>query len=252
MRRILDLFCGAGLVADGLVDAGFQVVGVDIHPQPRYPGPFIQADATRLDQRFLRSFHAIWASPPCLRDTAMRHAPGAKGEAHPELIPATRRLLQASGLPYVIENVEGAALVEPVVLCGSMFDLGVTDRGARYHLQRHRKFETNWPLKAPGPCAHTKPVVGVYGGHARRRAASAGGRGTRDEWEGGHQRAMSEAMGLSRRLTCNEISQGIPPAYANWVGRQLGLYIERRRYAAPATPTTEIQQEAGRVRRFAK
>jgi DNA (cytosine-5)-methyltransferase 1 len=230
MLRILDLFCGAGLVADGLRLAGFVVVGVDLHPQPRYPGPFLQADATRLDVRFLGDFDAVWASPPCLRDTAMRHAPGAKGEDHPELIPATRRLLRASGLPYVIENVEGAALVDPVVLCGSMFGLGVTDGGARYHLQRHRKFETNWPLSAPGPCAHAKPVVGVYGGHARRRAASAGGRGTRDEWEGGHQRAMADAMGLRRRLTCAEISQGIPPAYAAWVGGQLAEHVWLQRY----------------------
>lgn len=223
--RILDLCCGAGMVADGLIAAGFTPTGVDIEPQPRYPGAFIRADVTSLDPRFVRSFDAIWASPPCLRDTAMRSAPGAKGDAHPLLIPPIRAMLQASGLPYVIENVSGAELLNPVVLCGSMFGLGFTDRGVRHHLERHRKFETNWPLTAPGPCAHRKPVIGVYGGHARRRAASAGGRGTHDVWEAGHNAAMAGAMGLGRYLTCEELSQGIPPAYARWVGGGLMAHL---------------------------
>jgi DNA (cytosine-5)-methyltransferase 1 len=234
MRRplILDLFCGAGLVADGLKAAGWDVMGVDLVFQRRYPAPFICGDALKLDPRFIAYFDAIWASPPCLRDTAMRSAPGAKGSAHPELIPATRRLLRKSGLPYVIENVEGAALVEPVVLCGSMFDLGVVDGGKRFHLERHRKFETNWPLTSPGPCAHRKPVVGVFGGHARNRSAAHGGRRTRDVWASGHNAVMAGAMGVERRLTCNEISQGIPPAFSRYVGEQLLAHVETQRWAA--------------------
>ena len=226
--RILDLFCGAGLVHDGLVAAGAEVVGVDLHPQPRYPGPFIQMDALKVDVRFARSFSAVWASPPCLRETSMKHAKGAKGDAPPELIEPTQRMLDSWGLPFVIENVENTErLRNPVVLCGSMFGLGVDDHGRRYHLERHRKIETNWPLPVPA-CAHQKPVVGVYGAHARVRAASFGGRGTADKWARGHQATMQEAMGVQRYMTCEELSQGVPPAYAEYVAKQLAIYLRRR------------------------
>lgn len=228
--RILDLFCGAGLVADGLMACGWEVVGVDIIPQPAYPAPFVLADALTLDGRWFDWADAIWASPPCLRETAMRYAPGAKGEAHPDLIAPTRELLRRIGKPYVIENVATAPLENPVILCGSMFGLGVSDGGVFWQLHRHRKFETNWPLKAPSPCRHTGPVVGVYGGHARKRSAAAGGRGTRDVWERSHPAIMSDAMGLvfPEGLTAAEISQGIPPAYAAYVGRRLQRWIASR------------------------
>lgn len=216
--RVLDLFCGAGLVADGLRAAGCEVVGVDLHPQPRYPGPFLQHDALTLDPRFLAMFDFIWASPPCLRDTAMKFAPGAKGDDHPELIIPTRVMLYNSWKPFCIENVETADLIEPVTLCGSMFDLNVTDGGRTLHLQRHRKFETNWPLAAPCGCDHQQPVVGVYGGHARVRSAHHGGRKTADAWTRPHRAIMAEAMGVDRdNLTGAEISQGIPPVYAQYV-----------------------------------
>lgn len=235
---ILDLYCGAGLVADGLIEAGWKVVGVDLDPQPRYPGPFLQHNALTLDPRFLAMFDAIWASPPCLRDTALRHAPGAKGEAHPELIPPTRAMLKATGKPFVIENVVGAALENPAMLCGSMFDLGVTttfaDRPATFFgLERHRLFEANFEIVAPGPCNHVKPTVGVYGGHARVRAKGFGGRKTSPkQWPNGHVPIMRDAMGLRERgLTGAEISQGIPPAFARWIGRQIMEEVRRRRAA---------------------
>lgn len=228
--RVLDLYCGAGLVADGLIAAGCEVVGVDIKPQPRYPGPFIRANALHIDSRFVATFDVVWASPPCLRDTAMKHAPGAKGDAHPDLITPTREMLRCFDLPYVIENVAGAELVRPVLLCGSMFGLGSTVSDTRYHLQRHRYFETNWTLRQPRHtnCDRAKPVVGVYGGHARVRAKSAGGRGTADKWPNGHVPVMTEAMGLdpARGYTATEISQGIPPIYAQTV---IGALIETKR-----------------------
>lgn len=230
--RILDLYCGAGLVAEGLYEAGWETVGVDLTPQPRYPGPFIRHDALTLDMRFIRSFDAIWASPPCLRDTAMKHAPGARGAAHPELIPPTRRLLQASGLPYVLENVETAALIDPIILCGSHFGLGVYHDGRRFRLERHRKFETNWPLDAPPPCKHVGPVVGVYGSHARIRSAAAGGRKTSEPWGRPHREVMAEAMGCRSELTCKEISQGIPPVYARFIGLRLAAHVDAYRRAA--------------------
>ena len=232
----LDLYCGAGLVADGLLAAGCAVVGVDLFPQPRFPGPFLQHDALSLDPRFLDMFRFIWASPPCLKDTVMKHAPGAKGDAHPDLIAPTRQVLQRwaarTGGKYVIENVETAPLLNPVTLCGSMFGLGVSDGGLRYHLERHRKFETNWPLAAPCACRHMKPVVGVYGGHARNRSKAHGGRSTRDPWTRSHPEIMAEAMGVERLLTGAEISQGIPPAYARFIAEQLQRHLNEQRIAA--------------------
>lgn len=235
MPRILDLFCGAGLVARGLIQAGWEVVGVDREEQPRYPGPFVRHNALTLDRRFIESFDAIWASPECLKDTVLhgsarreQRSHGAAATEHPDLITPTRALLRKSGKPYVIENVMGAALINPVVLCGSMFGLKAVDAGRAFHLERHRKFETNWPLPER-TCRHQKPVVGVYGAHARVRSASAGGRGTRDPWERGHQAIMAEAMGIEpgAGLTGNEISQGVPPAFARYVGRNLLIWLAK-------------------------
>lgn len=219
--RILDLFCNAGGAGMGYARAGFDVVGVDLEPQKNYPFAFIQHDALTLDPRFLAAFDAIHASPPCQGYTPMRHAPGAKGA--PRLIGTTRAMLERAGLPWIIENVEDARpeMREPLTLCGSMFGLGA--QGCR--LQRHRLFESNIAISAPKPCQHDeRPVIGVYGGHARRRAASAGGRGTRDVWEGGHRAAMSEAMGMTW-ATCAEMSEAIPPAYTEHLGRQLIAHI---------------------------
>jgi DNA (cytosine-5)-methyltransferase 1 len=210
MLRALDLFCCAGGASMGLHRAGFEVVGVDLAPQRRYPFKFIQADALTFP---LAGFDFIWASPPCQGYTAIRFAPGAKGA--PLLIDAVRDRMPA-GVPWVIENVEEArwALRNPVLLCGSMFGLGA--QGCR--TQRHRLFEMNFPLAQPA-CAHDeRPVIGVYGGHSRRRAASAGGRGTRDVWEGGHKTAASEALGIDW-MTLAELSESIPPAYAEYIGR---------------------------------
>lgn len=208
--KALDLFCCAGGASMGLHRAGFEVVGVDIRPQPRYPFEFHQADALTFP---LDGFDFIWASPPCQGYTALRHAPGTKGA--PLLIDAVRARMPASA-PWVIENVEEAAwaMHEPVTLCGSMFGLGA--QGCR--LQRHRLFEANFAIPQK-PCRHdSRPVIGVYGGHARRRAASAGGRGTQDTWEGGHKAAASVALDIGW-MTLGEMSEAIPPAYAEYIGR---------------------------------
>lgn len=232
--RLLDLFCGAGAVSIGYVEAGWEVVGVDIVDQPSYPFPFLRADALTT-ARLIPLFDAVHASPPCLRDTVLKHAKGAKGDEHPLLIPPTRALLQASGKPYVMENVMGAALVDPIVLCGSMFGLGATTSdGTRFHLERHRKFEVNWSLAAPCRCSHCKPVIGVYGAHVRNRGASAGGRGTRDFIGEDKPRLMREAMGIDARYgqTMAEMSQAVPPAYTAYIGRQLLAHLQAERIAA--------------------
>ncbi len=208
MKLALDLFCCAGGVAKGLTDAGWYVVGVDIEPQPRYPYAFIQADVMNIS---FANFGLVWASPPCQGYSDMRHAPGAK--QHPRLIERVRNKLIRAGTKYVIENVEGAPLRNPITLCGSMFDLGA--QGCQ--LQRHRLFECSFPVDQP-ECRHEGPVIGVYGGHARKRSASAGGRGTRDVWLGGHRAAAAEAMNIDW-MTLNEMSQAIPPAFAEYIGR---------------------------------
>jgi DNA (cytosine-5)-methyltransferase 1 len=219
--RALDLFCGTGGATKGLQRAGFHVTGVDVKAQPRYCGDeFHQADALAFP---LDGFDFIWASPPCQGYTAMRHAPGAKGA--PLLIDAIRERLERQSAPWVIENVEEAAwaMRSPVCLCGSMFGLGA--QGCR--LQRHRLFEASFPI-CPPPCRHdSRPVIGVYGGHARKRAAGAGGRGTRDVWEGGHKAAASAALGIDW-ATLGELSEAIPPAYAEFIGRAAIDHIQQR------------------------
>ncbi|MCA0032711.1 DNA cytosine methyltransferase [Mesorhizobium sp. B263B2A] len=220
----LDLFCKAGGSAMGLYRAGFDVVGVDIAAQPRYPFRFVQADALTYP---LDGFDFIWASPPCQGYSALRHAPGAKGA--PQLIDQVRDRMPA-GVPFVIENVEEAkrAMRDPITLCGSMFGLGA--QGCR--TQRHRLFESNFYIEQP-PCSHDdRPVIGVYGGHARKRAAAHGGRGTQDVWEGGHKPAASEALGIDW-MTLDELSEAIPPAYALFLGRAAITHIQdQRRLAA--------------------
>lgn len=219
--RALDLFCCAGGAAMGLHRAGFEVVGVDLKPQKRYPFEFHQADALTFP---LDGFDFIWASPPCQGYSAMQHAPGAIGA--PKLIPRVRKRLQAAGVPWCIENVEEArwAMREPQLLCGSMFGLGA--QGCQ--LQRHRLFETSFDLSATPCCHDDRPVIGVYGGHARKRAAKHGGRGTQDVWEGGHRAAASEAMGIDW-MTLAEMSEAIPPAYAEHIGRAAIKHINATR-----------------------
>lgn len=217
--KALDLFCCAGGAGMGLHRAGFDVVGVDIEDQTRYPFQFHKADALTFP---LDGFDFIWASPPCQGYSSMRHAPGAKGA--PLLIDAVRERMSAS-VPWCIENVGEAAwsMRNPVTLCGSMFGLGA--QGCR--TQRHRLFETNFPLAQP-ECRHDeRPVIGVYGGHARRRAKSAGGRSTRDVWNGGHKAAASESLGIDW-MTLGELSEAIPPAYSEYIGRAALDFIRAR------------------------
>ena len=158
----IDLCCCAGGVSMGLHRAGFRVIGVDLVRHKRYPFEFVQAHALTypLDEAAF-----VWASPNCQGYTEMRHAPGAVGK--PRLIPQFRKRLQAAGVPWCIENVQDAAwdMIDPVTLCGSMFDLGA--QGCR--TQRHRLFETSFPLAAPQCSNDARPVIGVYGGHGRDR-----------------------------------------------------------------------------------
>lgn len=222
--RILDLFCKAGGAGKGYALAGFYPVGVDREPQPYYPFAFWQLDVLRdlpKPEEWGAMFDAVHASPPCQFGTALRHAPGGKKD-HPNLIAATRDLLKRSGLPYVIENVTGARdhLINPVMLCGSMFGLGAASGCTFYQLRRHRLFECSFPLIPPGSCAHSGPCIGVYGGHVRNRSEKFGGRGTRDFIRANKPMLAREAMGM-HWATMAEMSEAIPPAYTQHIGEQL-------------------------------
>lgn len=218
--RLLDLFCGAGGCSVGYHRAGFDVVGIDINPQPSYPFEFHRTDALRVlamfDQR-MRDFDAIHASPPCKLFTNARkvHAVNRPTlfEPHPDLLTPTREMLERIGLPFVIENVPGAPLRDPKVLCGSMFGLRV---------RRHRLFETNWPLEAPG-CRHEEQgqVVGVYGNGGAWARTAPGGGGVK---VAGAEAA--EALGIDWTDRQPELAQAIPPAYTEMIGNQLMTYLQ--------------------------
>ena len=189
----------------GLHDAGWDVTGVDLSPQPRYPFRFVQANALTFG---LDGFDLIWASPPCQAHVSLRWMYNAK--AHVSLIEPIRQRLRGMGIPYVIENVPSAPLLSPVRLCGTAFNLGTVDA----ELWRHRHFEASFPLVG-APCRHRrKPrVIGVYGGHGRDRRRSQNGLDFPPT-------ARKEAMGIDW-MTSLELSQAIPPVYSSFIARQL-------------------------------
>jgi DNA (cytosine-5)-methyltransferase 1 len=209
--RLLDLFCGAGGCSVGYHRAGFDVTGVDIAVQPRYPFFDVQQhDAMEVlrDVDFCRSFDVIHASPPCQFYSVATLLHGQDYADYPDLIPPVRDALEIIGRPYIIENVPGSPLVDPFVLCGSMFRLRI-DGG---ELRRHRLFESNAPLSAPRPdsCGQLKAVT--VAGHP-------GGSSTRDGEK--HSTAQwAEVMGISG-MTAAELAQAIPPAYTEHLGRQI-------------------------------
>ncbi len=219
--RLLDLFCGAGGAAVGYHRAGFDVVGVDIVPQPNYPFEFICDDALGfLSDKYVawaERFDAIHASPPCQAHTLHN---GARDD-HPDLIAPTRELLEQTGLPYVIENVVGAPLHEPFLLCGSHFGLEVgVGSIEKRQLRRHRLFETNWPIGLLPQCNHVGVAVGVYGHHFRLGRRSSDG-----EYSGAAARTFaSAAMGIDW-MTWPELVEAIPPAYTEFIGEQLLAHI---------------------------
>lgn len=235
--RALDLFCGAGGVSMGLHRAGFDVTGVDLARQPRYPFRFVQADALRPPFR-LSDFDFIWASPPCQAHTSLRKMWNSR--QHEDMIPQTRDLLAGSGVPWVMENVPGAPLRATIRLCGTMFDLA-TPCGAE--LRRHRYFETSFMLLQP-ECRHGSSVVGVYGGHVRDRCRTITITGHTPQQNVERNRVRQtysvedakHAMGIDW-MTLAELSQAIPPAYSELIGRHAAAIVR-------ANLTGELPAEA--------
>jgi DNA (cytosine-5)-methyltransferase 1 len=203
---LLDLCCKQGGAAAGYAAAGFDVIGVDCDPQPRFPFTLVQADALVLLDELVRDgahahVAAIHASPPC---QAHSRAQVIRGREHPDLIGPLRDLLTATGLPYVIENVPGAPLLDPVELCGVMFGL---------HTYRHRWFESNVPLAVPLHPRHVRPLAKMGRALQPGDFYHAVGNFITVDY-------VRDDMGVPW-MTRHGIREAIPPAYARYIGGQL-------------------------------
>jgi len=221
--RLLDLYCGAGGAGAGYHRAGYEVVGVDHHPQPHYPGTFHHADALDYLAHHGAEYDLIHASPPCQRYS--RGTAGKPRHHYPALIAVTRNLMKDTGVPYVIENVPDAQayLRSPIMLCGKMFGLSTEDSdGQALVLHRHRYFETSIRITPPPHPRHQyEQVAGIYGGGGNNR------RRARTKRRGGYVPNVA----VQRRLldidwmTAHELKQAIPPAYTHWLGQQLKSHL---------------------------
>jgi DNA (cytosine-5)-methyltransferase 1 len=211
--RLLDLFSCAGGAGTGYARAGFEVVGIDIDPQPNYPYEFHQADALEYLAEHGHEFDAIHASPPCQQFTAYGRS-DTKGwrDNYANFLPQTQAALDQLDVPWVIENVPGAPLRDPMQLCGSSFGLDV---------RRHRLFESNVPLMSI-PCDHSWQTP--------RFAPASNRTNLRRTVEVGVWRiplgVQQEAMGMDWS-TLRELSEAIPPAYTEFIGRQLLAHINQ-------------------------
>lgn len=216
---LLDLFCGAGGAGMGYHRAGFDVIGVDLKPQKNYPFRFEQADALdylREEIAFAgRKADAIHASPPCQAYTQAALSQRNAGKVYPDLLAPTRDLLVESGLPWVIENVPGAPMRGDVVICGCRVGLA---------LRRRRLFETSWQQHDVRPaCVHNGPVVSVVGhGTPSWVRKQLGYNPTIHDYRA--------AMGIDW-MNRNELSQAIPPAYTEYVGRLLLAHLRQAQAA---------------------
>jgi len=206
--KLLDLFCGVGGASVGYAKAGFDVYGVDLKHGKRYPFTYLRADVLDVlkDDKFIKQFDVIHASPPCQTHSITKHLRNAQGKSTSkiDLIPETRAALIASGKPYIIENVVGSPLNNPIQLCGSSFGLQV---------RRHRLFESNMTLQG-SECNHKAQgrPVGVYGS-------------LNDEIPNGGKTAKTInqariAMGIDWAIW-TELVEAIPPAFTKYIGDQV-------------------------------
>jgi len=211
--RLLDLFAGAGGCGAGYHRAGFDVYGVDLNPAALAVNPFPSrvSDALKLTPRFYKQFDAIHASPPCQASTALTKGTNQhRAHLHADLIPSTRHLLDSIGLPYVIENVQGAKVRRDMTLCGEMFGLGVI---------RHRYFELGgWSMPQPAHVKHRGRVRGwrhgeYFDGPYLACYGNGGGKGSATEWQ--------QALGVDWMNDKADLAQAVPPAYTELIGRGL-------------------------------
>lgn len=238
--RLLDLFCGAGGASEGYRRAGFEVAGIDIAEQPNYPFDFWQRNALDYLDELLSTgepasyFDAIHASPPCQGYSTQT----ADRSRHERLIVPVRERLEATGLPYVIENVEGAAreLRSPVRLCGSSFGMDI---------RRHRYFEANWPLVGP-PCNHGWQLPRFrsldISAHRSGRLASVIGVHGHINYSG-EAELRRRAMGIDW-MTDAELVESIPPTFTTWIGNQLAAHLRATREASTLRREPEAAMSA--------
>ena len=213
--KCVDLFCGGGGASMGYFRAGFDVVGIDLHPQPEYPFEFVQQDALSVD---LSPYDLVVASPPCQKYSNSWARSKHSHKDYPDLIDATRMYIESFNKPYVIENVQGAGkeLSEPVKLCGTMFGLKVF---------RHRLFEFGGGLTPPEvemQCKHRglRAVSPYYkDGNMWTVCGTGGGWGSITEWK--------HAMGIDWLSRKKPMAQAIPPAYTEWVGVRARQQLEK-------------------------
>ena len=210
--KLLDLFCGVGGASVGYARAGFEVHGVDLKRGKRYPYTYTRADVLVVlqDDNFIQQFDVIHASPPCQTHSITQHLRNAQGKTTSkiDLIPETRAALIASDKPYIIENVPGSPLINPIQLCGSSFGLKV---------RRHRLFESNMPLEG-SVCNHKlqgRPI-GVYGSLNDEIPKGGKTAATIDE--------ARDAMGMPWAIW-TELVEAIPPAFTEYLGGQIGSWI---------------------------
>jgi DNA (cytosine-5)-methyltransferase 1 len=203
--RLLDLFCGAGGAAMGYHRAGFDVTGVDVKPQPRYPFEFHQADAMTFP---LDGFDAIHASPVCKLWSVA--TPAWARANHPDLITPTRGRLIRQDVPWVIENVPGTPLRPDLKICGCVVGLP--------ELERERWFETSWHAFDLRPrCYHaTSPITVAGHGEPSGPRMARGEIASKADWE--------RVMGIDW-MTRDGLAQAIPPAYTEYIGRQLAQIV---------------------------
>lgn len=221
--KLLDLFCGAGGAAMGYHRAGFDVIGVDIEPQPRYPFEFHQADTLKVlaDAAFLARFDASHASPPCQFKALATLSQRRLGKEYPNLIGPTRALLEANfGGPWVIENVPDTPLRPDIRLCGCQFDLTLPGVG---YLKRERWFETSWRgFRLEMPHRHAGHAISIAGHGTPQWMRGRTGHIGVAEWR--------RVMGVSW-TTRDELTEAIPPAYTEYIGGQLLDHLTARNAA---------------------
>lgn len=223
-KKALGLFCGAGGASMGLRRAGFDVTGVDIEKQPRYPFDFICADALEplrndYSLKFLQRFDFIWAGPPCQGySKAMKHL----ANPQPKLIEDVRLMLQRAGRLYCIENVPGAPLLTPYMLCGLMFGRA---------LYRHRLFETSWPLiETPNHFEHK--VRASAAGHFEEETFIS---------VAGHVSPISlaEAVMDIDWMSREELAESIPPYFSEFIGKQAIRFLENQTICEECESSTD-------------
>lgn len=194
--KALDLFCGAGGASAGLVRAGFEVVGVDIAPMPEYPFEFVRGDATRPPVK-IAAFDFVWASPPCQCFSIAARRWKNAGKDYPDLVATTRAMLEAAGVPFVLENVRGAPLRADLVLSGGMFGRNI---------KRDRIFETHgFRTERPKMRKAREPLCTVAGHGGNSRTYKLG------DWK--------EAMGIDW-MSRDRLTQAIPPDYSEYIARE--------------------------------